>query len=511
MVVLCAGLLSVTALSAASAASGRSPASRSSGRPSGTLNVLQAAAAWPTLDPATNNQDAADSQLMNAIYGGLFEFGPHGKVIPDLASGYRLTDGNKTLVITMRPHLRFANGMALTAADVAASMKRDLLPANGCICAADFGLVSSITSSGSDVVLHMKAPYSAVVRAFDDTAPNWPIPMSLVGTKSATAKFEQLPVGAGPFGKVLHNTASAEVSLAANPYYWEKGKPAMAKLNYTSVGDDQSAYASLQTGQSQIAYLVSTVPVIKSAMQSRTVKVAALPATFYEFVSFNTKVPPFNNEKARQALLYATDAPALVKNLYGGLFTVSQGPTAPGEPFYQPKVPGYPSYNLSKAKALVKQLGGLSFKLATTFNTTFWTTEASYLTGMWSKAGINATVEPNSLSETLVQLQSGNWSALLSNWGALDPGVALPTYFASNGPFSGVHDPGLDALINAGVAVSNPNARAKLYGKVYADMASHAYADFLYSKPFFVLYANKVQGISNQQSDIFWEDVTLGR
>ena len=507
---LSAVLLSTAGLSAA-AASGRNGAARAGSRPSGTINVLQAAAAWPTLDPATNNQDAADSQLMNAIYGGLFEFGPHGKVIPDLASGYRLTNGNKTLIITLRPHLRFANGMPLTGADVAGSIKRDLLPSNGCICAADFALLSSVTASGNKVTLQMKAPYSAVVHAFDDTAPNWPYPMSLVRTKADAAKFEQLPVGAGPFGKVLRNTASAEVQLAANPYYWEKGKPALARMNYTSVGDDQSAYASLETGQSQVAYLVSTIPVIKAAMRSSSVSVAALPATFYEFVSFNTKIPPFNNEKARKALLYATNAPELVKNLYGGLFTVSQGPTAPGEPFYAPKVPGYPAYNLHKAKALVKQLGGLSFKLATTFNTTFWTTEAAYLTGMWSKAGINASVEANSLTETLVQLQSGNWSALLSNWGALDPGVALPTYFSSHGPFSGVHDAGLDALMNAGIAVANPTAREKIYKRIYADMASHAYADFLYSKPFFVLYSKKVNGISAKQSDIFWEDVTLSR
>jgi len=334
--------------------------------------------------------------------------------------------------------------------------------------------------------------------------------MSLVRTKADAAKFEQLPVGAGPFGDVLHNTASAEVSLAANRYYWQKGRPKIAAMTYTSVGSDESAYASLETNQSQVAYLVSTIPVIETAEHSATVKVYALPATFYQFVSFNTKVPPFNNYKARLALLYATNAPGLVHNLYKGLFEVTEGPTAPGEPFYEPKVAGYPSYNLAKAKTLVKQLGGLSFKLATTYNTTYWTTEASYLSGMWSKAGINASVLPNSLSETLAQLESGNWTALLSNWGALDPGVALPTYFSATGPFSGVHSEALDALMNAAISTTNPTTRGAIYKKIDTYMASNALADFLYTKPFFVLANKEVKGISAKQSDIFWQNVTLG-
>lgn len=514
--VRCAAMLSVAALLVVAASS---PASASTGGAHihhtggshGTIHVVEAGAAWPTLDPATNNQEGPTTAipLMNAIYGGLFEFGPGGKIVPDLATGYSLGHGNRLLEIRIRPGVRFANGMPLTAADVAASMKRDLKPSYGCICDADFKLVSSVTSSGDKVVVHLSAPDSAIVRTFDDTAPNWPVPMALVKTKAEAKRFEQHPVGAGPFGKVISNTASASVTMAANPHYWKSGEPKLAKMVFTSVGADQSAYASLETGQSQVAYYVTTIPVIRQAIKSSAVKVLKLPATFYEFVSFNTKVAPFNNYKARLALLYATDAPLLVKSLYAGLYNVTEGPTAPGEPFYETTVPGYPTYNLAKAKALVKQLGGLSFRLATTENSTTWTTEASYLSGMWSKAGIHASVEPNSLSETLVQLKNNNWSALLSNWGAVDPAIALPTYFGSDGPFSGVHSAGLDALMNAGVAAASPSARKNIYEKIDRYMAKNALADFLYSKPEFVAESKNVRGISSHQSDIFWGGVTV--
>ena len=54
--------------------------------------------------------------------------------------------------------------------------------------------------------------------------------------------------------------------------------------------------------------------------------------------------------------------------MFSNLYPVTQGFTGPGGICYQPNVPGYPAYDLAKAKALVKQLGGLTVNLGTIQN-----------------------------------------------------------------------------------------------------------------------------------------------
>src|SRR5439155_24719063 len=82
------------------------------------------------------------------------------------------------------------------------------------------------------------------------------------------------------------------------------------------------------------------------------IKVYTPANTYYFFM--NTRVPPFNNLKARQAVEYAMDRKALVR-LYGGLATPTENVLPPTYPQYK-KLNLYP-HNLAKAKALVKQVG----------------------------------------------------------------------------------------------------------------------------------------------------------
>ena len=77
--------------------------------------------------------------------------------------------------------------------------------------------------------------------------------------------------------------------------------------------------------------------------------------------------------------------------MFSNLYPVTQGFTGPGGICYEPTVPGYPAYDLAKAKALVKQLGGLTVNLGTIQNLVAQeTTEA--LQTEWAAAGIKTTI-----------------------------------------------------------------------------------------------------------------------
>src|SRR6202034_4749593 len=93
--------------------------------------------------------------------------------------------------------------------------------------------------------------------------------------------------------------------------------------------------------------------------------VTAEPSTSPYNIQLNTKIPPFNNILAREAIYYATDAAALDSHVFGDTYPVTESSTAKAGLFYEPAVPGYIGYDLAKAKALVKQVGGMNISLDT--------------------------------------------------------------------------------------------------------------------------------------------------
>src|SRR5436305_13850854 len=93
----------------------------------GTLKLL-AKAAGGTLDPQVN-YTLEYWQLYQATYDGLLAFKKAGgsgafEVVPDLASGYKVSNGGKTWTFTLRKGIKFSNGQAVTVNDVVASLRR---------------------------------------------------------------------------------------------------------------------------------------------------------------------------------------------------------------------------------------------------------------------------------------------------------------------------------------------------------------------------------------------------
>src|SRR5690348_1008359 len=112
------GSSSKSSSSSAGASGGSSSSSSSTptGAPKsgGSITVLESAGFagdWPAgLDPATNVNGAADQTQMDAVYGELWELTEGGKLRPDLATGYKFSDGGKTVTITLRPNVKFSDG-----------------------------------------------------------------------------------------------------------------------------------------------------------------------------------------------------------------------------------------------------------------------------------------------------------------------------------------------------------------------------------------------------------------
>lgn len=499
----------VTAILVSATTAGATASNASTPKTGGSLTVLVVAGTWPGLDPLTDTTPAADVQEFNAIYGQLFELGAGGAVLPDLATGYQWIDKHLALKIALRHGVSFTDGTPFNASAVQYNIQRDLTPSFGCHCAANFSAVSSVTTSGNyTVILHLLRPFSPLPSAFINAIPGYIYSPTALQSEGEQ-RFSQSPVGAGPF-MVQSDVANSTLTLVKNNHYWQKGHPYLSTLTFQSEGEDSSALLSMQSGEGQAITGLAQVTSIQQAKATAGWQVIAPPSQFWEFVALNQNIPPFNNVLAREAITCATNPKQLSNVLYHGYYPITESPSAAGQLFYQWKVPGYCGYNLTKAKQLVGQLGGLTVNFQTTGNTVFWSTEASALASQWALAGIKTNIQITSLLQLEVSLKSGTWQAADSNWGNYaDPALALPNYFASTGPFSGTHSAVLDGMLNQGAALVNPAARSKIYYRIYQTMATQADAVFLYQKKLFTVALNSVHGLPIVQQNIYWEDVWL--
>jgi peptide/nickel transport system substrate-binding protein len=478
--------VSATLLALAAAAcgsgGGTSTSSSASATPhaGGSLTVLEDSGyegAWPAgLDPATNTSGAADQSYMDSIYGQLFELGSHGKIIPDMATGYSFSDGGKTVTIHIRPGMKFTDGTPFNAQAVVWNIQRDLK--SPCTCKPTWP-VSSVTAQGANtVVINLKTVFAPIISSFIDSTANWiasPTALKKMGEK----QFALTPVGAGPF-MVVSDTLSSVLVLKRNPGYWQKGRPYLDKLTFKSVGGDEAAYEALLAGEAQVYENMSTPALLKQAAQHFTV-VNQLSTSPYD-LQLNTAIPPFNNIKAREAIYYATDIQPIVSHIFDNLYPLTQSFTAPGGICYQPKVPGYRTYDLAKAKALVKQLGGLTVNLGT-INILVAKETTQALQTEWAKAGIKTTISSYDLGPLIQQFTGKKWQAMVQTAGAYDPaaGVGVGFRFSSLSPFSGVHDPKLDSLLNQASGTLDMSTRCRLYDQAAAYISQQAYGPFYFS------------------------------
>jgi peptide/nickel transport system substrate-binding protein len=512
----CGGSSSSTSSASGGSASSSSSSSAPAGtpKPGGSLTVLESAGFagdWPAgLDPATNVNGAANQSQMNSIYGQLWQLTENGTLRPDLATAYKFSNGGKTVTITVRSGVKFTDTTPFNAQAVAANWKRDL--ATPCTCKPVIPVKTITAPNDTTVVVNLAAPDGAFINQLQDSNFSWIASLTAL-KKMGESAFKLKPVGAGPF-TVVSDTPSNSLVLTKNPTYWNSGHPYLHDLIFKTTAGDESALEAIQAGQGD-AYEGMTTKQLINGFKSAGATVTQEPSTSPYDIQFNTKIPPFNDKRARLAIYYATDAALLDQKLFDNQYPVGQSFTAPAGLFYEKTVPGYPGYDLAKAKQLVQQLGGLKVNY---FTITQPQTQNMMVAmqQMYKQAGIDASIHFYGLAALIQQFQ-GPWQMAFQTAGAWDPagGVGLGFRFLSQSPFSGVHDPKLDALILGGQAAVDPAQRKQMYDQAAAYIAQNAYGPFLFPiSGYNVAKGAQGPGLTTPiasvavNPNILWEDVS---
>lgn len=529
-----AGLgVSATACSGSSSSpsTGSSDGTPTSG---GNLNVLLDSGfsgGWATgLDPATSNTTGANIPQNAAIFGGLFTLeadsnGSNARIVPNQAASYSWSSDEKTLTIKLRSGITFSDGTPFNAQAVVWNWIRELDSKSA--GAPTLALATSTTAPSlsdafmsslyaalpADVDKAKVASQLGAIQAVDDTTVTLALSavngslvdgfptseLNLIASPTAYAKlgkaaFAEAPVGAGPF-VVTSDKYSDRLELKKNPTYFKSGLPYLDTLNFQAVAGDQVAYQTLLAGQGDAIEGLSSVALIEQANANSGVQVMQMPPTSPYVVQLNTRIAPFNDIKAREAIYYATDFAAINKGLFKGKGEMSQSFMASGDLFKTTTVPGYRTYDLAKAKALVKELGGLQVQLETTDIVTARSVMTALQT-QWQAAGIQVTITAAPLGDVITKFIGGQWQSFLQTAGAWDPstGIGVAIRFGSTSPFSGAPLPDgttsaadaiakgktteLDDMLAKAIATTDTSARLKTYNDIAKYISDNAYAPF---------------------------------
>jgi peptide/nickel transport system substrate-binding protein len=491
-------------------------APRSSGQ-GGSITVLEPIGFngnWTGFDPAVTT---SGSEFEASVLGSLFDIGPHYALVPDLATGYKVSEGGLTLTVDLRHGVTFTNGDPFNSSVVAFNWKRDIDPTlpNGLQNALNWPMSSVTTPDAYTVVAHFSRVFAPIVSELNQSSFGLAVdPVAL--QKMGEATYNLVPIGAGPF-MVKSDVPSAKLELIRNPHYWKEGYPKLDSIHVETVGTDESAYEAMLSGQAQVYESMGTLSLVKTAESSKQVSIYKVPPNSPFIAKFNTGAPPFNNILARDALYYASNPRTIAQHLFDNEYPLTQSPTGPAGLFYQPKVPGYRTYNLARAKALVHQLGGLHFDMDV-FDLPFVVQTADALQAQWQKAGISVSLTPVNLTQFIQTFRSGQWSSFLTIAGSYDPAVgplSVNSSFTSHSPFSGVHDPTLDAMLNQAASTVNMSQRAADYRSIFKYLSNNAYGVFLFNFAVFNMYTKNVvgavgpPGVGGVGSVITWANVRL--
>jgi peptide/nickel transport system substrate-binding protein len=485
-----------------------------------------------TLDPQKVTTDQAG--FIQTYFGAsLVALDPGtGKIVPYLATGWKVSDDGLTWEFALRKDVKFHDGSPFKAEDYVYTFTRALDPATKAI--ATKGLMGSLLSAKAvdDYTLQLQfaqpeAPFLVFL-----TNQAWMQPISKAAVeRMGDVEFGRHPTGVGPY-MVKEWVTGDHVTLERNPdYTWgpafAQGKYYVQTLVYRFIGDYSTIVAGLEAGE--IDWAEVRPKDLAKFKGGGKFQIDEVPIMGIEpFLPLNTTRAPLDDVRVRQALNLAVDRDALIKAVMLGAAVPQYGPLSVNTPGYWSGVEkiGY-GFDLARAKALMKDSGyvvgssgflekdGKALKLTLKFapSNDTWSQLAQALQGQFKALGIDLAIQQVESASLGPQVRAGEFDMILHGLTYPDPSVMV--YMFSSGfvgtalNASRVKNPDLDALLAASQSAMDPAKRQDLLAQAQKLVVEQAYIIPLYAGKTLYAVSNRVKGTVFSPSDqemILWLD-----
>ncbi len=385
-----------------------------------------------------------------------------GKIVPHIATAWKNASDTK-VVFTIRDDVKFHDGTALKAEDVAFSVNRITDPKFASPQLSQFNKIEKAEATGEhEVTLTLKKPYPALLAALT----NLSIVPKHVVEKIGNAAFNLSPVGSGPY-KFAKWDKGIAVSLARNDAYWATKGP-FASAVFRAVPDSSTRLADIQAGNVDFARAL-TSDQASQLETSETAKSIPVLTERLAYVRINPNKAPFDKLELRQALAYAIDKEGITQGILGGLDKPIGQMLTPAHFGWSEKVSGLP-FDPEKAKALVSKVGAPP-KFQFTIGAFFDQRVAEAIQQELQDVGFAVEIAKVDTPTFLQLIQKGpvdgpTLAISTSSCGCQDADGALSSLFHSGSSWTIASKPEIDGLLEEAGSSSNEATRLGDYEKV---------------------------------------------
>jgi peptide/nickel transport system substrate-binding protein len=382
----------------------------------------------------------------------------------DLAESWETSADGLALTLHLRDGVTWHDGEPFTSEDVAFTIGLVQNPDSASVYAAKYAGITSVdTPDPLTAVLNMSAPNAAILDGltFLTMLPSHLLKDMAPADLATSDWWRTNPVGTGPFKWSAYEPGQY-VELVANDDYW-RGRPKLDKIINRYFPEAGTAVIALRSGEINFSYL--TADEALSLQDDTTIQQLSGPSQVPNYLGFNMEDPRFQDERIRQAFMYAIDRNTILDQLFSGtaesidcMFTLPQ---------YVPEGLNKYDYNVDTAKQMLSDAGwdGSSVEIITYYADQLSTDILTAIQQFLADAGVTATIRSVDVP-TFNQLLKDKQFAIFYGGAANgpDPDVMSATMMtggSNNRTF--IADSDLDALFEQGRAEADPDARAQIY------------------------------------------------
>ncbi len=287
-----------------------------------------------------NPQGYAHNQMwaQNMIYEGLVKTDYDGRIIPSLATSWKLENDAKTYVFTLRKGVKFSNGEEFNAYAVKKNLDSVIKNAKRHSWSALSSKLESVEIRDNfTIAIILKSPYSATLEELSLIRPYRFVAPSEIPEDLDLINFNPKPIGTGPY-MLTKSVLGVSDSFEKNPYYWNKDKYNGIYFDIIQtkiIIEPNAKLIALKTKQVDMIYGLDEIPIeiFSKVAQSGEFHTYLSDPTSTTSLVLNPNNPFLKDRNLRQAIAQAINKQALVKAVYGEYQEVASLLYAPNRPY----------------------------------------------------------------------------------------------------------------------------------------------------------------------------------
>jgi peptide/nickel transport system substrate-binding protein len=465
------------------------------------LNV--ALSSFPNdMNPLSPTVDNVSLLVWNAFWEYLVQPSADGaKIVPMLAKSWTISPDQKTYTFELRPGVKFSNGTPLTTSDVVTSLHNAFTNSGSQIEFLSKKVASLKATGPSTVQIKLREPWSyllADLSGFNAAI----LPQSLI-KQEGYKKFLANPVGTGPF-KITGTSPGSSITMARNSYYWDTGKPHLNTITFNVIDSDVARANAVQGGTADVA-MAPPGNQVSTLQSNSSLHVYKFPGSEVETLLLNTKRPPLDNAKVRQAISLALDRKGIVASgLFGLGDPASTFIVGPAPLTHQNTSLNLYSFDLNKAKSMM-QSSGVKTPVSIPLTVSTGSAQEAIATIAQqdlAKVGIQVKVTQTDYGTAASAMSSERFTMITNNWDDyvgdaseqplfwIDPAFCCAAYFTQ------YDNPDAINLVHRAVNATDPSTTTQLFDQVQQSVATTAHAIPLYFPTFIYVATSKLTGFT---------------